>query len=90
MNKFFIDKDCELNLENGLPFFAAGIIEQDFRAGIKQLPSGKDFAVVFIDPWGIINRAWRAFDDIRIINVDSCDFEILKDAIKILERGLEA
>jgi len=103
MKKFFIDKDCEPNLEHGLPFFAAGIIEQDFRSNNEFLiqsfvqsdislaptKSGKDFAVVFIDPWGIVNRAWRAFDDIRIIDVDSCDFEILKDAIEILERRLE-
>ena len=85
MNKFFIDKNCEENLKDGLPYFAAGIIEQDCRAGIKQLPSGKDFAVVFIDPWGVVSREWRAFDDIRIIEVNNYDFEMLKESIRSYE-----
>ena len=82
MNKFFIDKDCEPNLENGLPYFAAGIIEKDWRIDEKWSPSGKDFAVVFINPWGIVSREWRAFDDIRIIEVDNYDFEMLKESIR--------
>jgi len=82
MNQFFIDKDCESNLEDGLPYFATGLIEQDWRINKTSSPSGKDFAVAFIDPWGIVNRAWRAFDDIRIIEVDEYDFEKLKQYIE--------
>jgi len=82
MNKFFIDKDCESNLEDGLPYFAAGIIDLDLRIDSKSSPSGKDFVVVFINPWGTVSREWRAFDDIRIIKVDEYDFEKLKEAIE--------
>jgi len=82
MNQFFIDKDCESNLEDGLPYFAAGIIEFDFRINKTSSPSGKDFAVVFINPWGVVSREWRAFDDIRIIEVDEYDFEKLKQDIE--------
>ena len=82
MNKFFIDKSCEENLMHGLPYFAAGIIEKDWRINEKPALSGKDFAVVFINPWGTVSRQWRAFDDIRILEVDEEDFEALEYAIE--------
>ena len=85
MNKFFIDKNCEENLKDGLPYFAAGIIEEDYRIDERQSFSGKDFAVVFIDPWGVVSREWRAFDDIRIIEVNNYDFEMLKESIRSYE-----
>lgn len=83
MNRFFIDKDCETNLTNGLPYYASGIIESDYTEDGKGRPSGKDFTVIFIDPWGNIQREWRSVDSIRIIEADEYDFNLLKDSIGI-------
>lgn len=84
MFRFFLDKESGRNLKDGLPYFAAGIIDGDFRKDGKPSVSGKDFAVLFVDPWGGVQCEWRAEDEIQIFEVDEDDFENLKDAIKAL------
>lgn len=82
MYRFFIDTDCESNLENGLPYYAAGLIESDYTNDGKGSVSGKDFVVAFIDPWGDIQREWRAINEIRIIEASESDYDWLKFSIE--------
>ena len=79
--RFFIDKTCGGNLQDGLEFYAAGIIESDYTKNGAGSSSGKDYAVAFINPWGEVERQWRSVDEIRIIKADESDFELLKIAI---------
>lgn len=81
----FVDNDCQSNLVNGLPHYGAGIITEDFRKDGKSTPSGKDFSVLYIDPWGSVNSEWRSMGEIRIItDADETDFEMLSHAIESL------
>jgi len=84
-NEFFIDLECNCNLHDELPYFAAGIIEDDYRENKKESISGKDYCVVFIDPWGDVCREWRGIDEIKIIEVSHSAFEMLKTNINMLE-----
>lgn len=72
----FIDKSCAANLQNGLEYYAAGLIISDHSdtSGI----SGKDYAVAHIDPWGTCQYEWRAKDEIVISDIDQYDYEYLQ------------
>lgn len=72
INYFFIDKDQ--SDENGLEFFAAGIVESK-HFNEKPNVSGKDYCVVYICPFGFVERAWRSVNEIKMYQVDKTEFE---------------
>lgn len=83
-NTFFVDKGNGSNLENGLPYFAAGIVlSKHFDK--EPNASGKDYCVRYISPFGEVCCEWRAADEISIIEVDSHDFEHLERVIQEFE-----
>lgn len=91
--RFFIDKECESNLEHGLPYYAVGIIVKDnTKEGIclknggfgAYCPptNGKDFLVSFITPWGEVETEYRSIDQIRIIETTWDKYERMQCAQK--------
>lgn len=81
---FFNDLEGGSNLEFGLDYLAAGIVESKHFDKVPNV-SGKDYCVVYISPWGAVEREWRAASEIRIYTVDPDDYELLKTAITTLE-----
>lgn len=86
MKKFFIDKNCNSNQEHSLPYYAAGIIEEDYRKDGHKTDSGKDFAVIYIDPWGEVQREWRSIDEIEMIEASFEDYIYLNLCIGNIKR----
>lgn len=85
-NLFFRDLSCDGCLEGGLEYLTSGIVESK-HFDDKPSVSGKDYSVVYISPFGIVEREWRAEAEIKIYEVDACDFENLKTAIYQLEKA---
>lgn len=79
---FFRDINCDENYQNGLSYFACGIVEEDIRANGLPSESGKDFVVSFIDPWGNPHlRYLRATEEIILIEASEEDYEFLRASI---------
>ena len=75
----FIDKDPAGNLQNGLEFYAAGLVVSDYLdSNGTGNASGKDYAVEFINPWGNYCHEWRSVDEIVISEIAKVDYEYLK------------
>jgi hypothetical protein len=89
MFRFFIDKYCDENMEHGLSYYASGLIETDYTKEGKGNPSGKDFSVIFIDPWGEVKGEWRGVDEILIIDANVDDFVKLQENIEEQRLRLE-
>lgn len=84
MTLAFIDLQSGPNLENGLEYYAAGLVLDDCR-GKK---TSKDFLVCYIDPWGECQTAWRAEAEIRVMEISDADVSRLADAHRrAAERG---
>ena len=84
--KFFIDVECESKLHRGLPYYASGIILEDYRENGEPRASWKDFVVSYIDPWGNNITAWRGMHEIKIIEVAEVDYEYMKFCLEDHER----
>jgi len=82
MNRFFTDKTSGMNLMNEFQYHAAGIIEADYTEDGKGNPSGKDYVVAYISPWGDVQREWRSVDEIDVYYPDEANFELLKWTIE--------
>ena len=80
MKRQFIDNDKNGNLTDGVEFFAVGLIVGDYTDNGLGNPSGKDYCVEFIDPWGQHHCAWRAVEEITISDIDDVDAEKLERA----------
>ena len=74
----FIDNDKEANLENGIAYFAVGLVAEDYRDGATSM--GKDFVVEFIDPWGNYCREWRAEEEVTIAPISDDGALLLRAA----------
>ena len=75
----FRDKDNESNYNNGKSFHAAGYVDAVY-SGTASL-SGKDLAVVYLDPFTCtIECAWRSFNDVILFEIDNDEYaEIAKN-----------
>lgn len=73
----FVDKEKGGNLQYGIEYFATGLIEADETNNGVGNPSGKDYLVVFISPWGEVKRQWRAVGEIVIAPIECDDAEWL-------------
>jgi hypothetical protein len=81
---FFRDLNHEENLENGLTFHAAGII--DYISPNKGNGSGKDYSVIYIHPFDFfVVRAWRSENEIEIFEVDDYTYQSAKESLDDLE-----
>lgn len=80
MKKQFIDTDKNANLSNGIEFYAVGLVLEDYTINGKGSPSGKDYCVAFIDPWGQYSCAWRTVGEITISDIEDADAVILEQA----------
>lgn len=76
----FTDINAGDNLSNGVEYCAVGLIVEDMRTIPTGSPSGKDFVVEFIDPWGDHHRAWRSVKDVTIKHISEIDAELLRVA----------
>lgn len=85
MARAFFDKDPNANLENGVLYHAAGLVESNQMINDEPTLSGKDYSVTFIDPWGRLIHAWRAKDEIVTYELCNTDAEILQAAYDALE-----
>lgn len=81
---FFNDLNCSGNLEDGLEYRGSGIVESKHFDSVPSV-SGKDYCVVYISPFGLVKREWRAASEISIYAATDDDFERLKSAIECLE-----
>ncbi|MFP3637629.1 hypothetical protein [Paraburkholderia sp. SIMBA_054] len=86
----FIDRDKRANLSDGIEFFAVGLIVANHMVnGVTPTGSGKDYAVEYIDPFGVYNFEWRAQEDIEISAISEGDYENLKacfDRVELARR----
>lgn len=82
MTKQFIDCDKSGNLQDGVEYFAVGLVEEEF----PNAPSGKELAVVFIDPWGKLQREWRSRKEVTLSDISEADAGTLRDAFVSLEK----
>ncbi|MFA7287190.1 MAG: hypothetical protein WC052_06010 [Patescibacteria group bacterium] len=85
MARAFFDKDPNANLENGLLYHAAGLIDSTHMVNDETTLGGKDYLVTFIDPWGRLQHAWRAKDEIVTYELCEGDAQILQAAFDALE-----
>jgi hypothetical protein len=88
MARAFFDKDPNANLENGVLYHAAGLVESNNMINNEPTLSGKDYMVTFIDPWGRLMHAWRAKSDVVTYELSDTDAEILQAAFEAVERKL--
>ena len=74
---FFRDKTLSMTSE-GMSYTPAGIVTDKYSDGC---PSGKDYVVVFIDPFTLfIKRQWRAEGEIEMLMVDEWRWRTLKES----------
>lgn len=83
---FFLD--MQPISENGLQYRATGIVESKHFEKVPSV-SGKDYAVVYISPWGEAVREWRSASEITVYEVDEQDFDRLVNAFEDLEFQLD-
>lgn len=88
MARAFFDKEPNANLENGVLYHAAGLVESNHMINDEPSLSGKDYMVTFIDPWGRLMHAWRAKDEIVTYELSEGDAEILQSAFDAVETKL--
>lgn len=88
MARAFFDKDPNANLQNGMLFHAAGLIQSNHMLDDMPTLSGKDYYVTFIDPWGQLVNAWRAKDEVVTYELCEGDAETLHLAFEAVERKL--
>jgi len=88
MARAFFDKDPNANLENGMLYHAAGLVQSNHMINDESSVSGKDYCVTFIDPWGNLVNAWRAKSDVVTYDLCDTDAEILHLAFEAAERKL--
>jgi hypothetical protein len=62
----FIDKRKEENLQDGVEFYACGLVLSDHTSEGRGNPSGKDYAVGYLDPWGEYQSEWRSVGEVVI------------------------
>jgi hypothetical protein len=75
----FIDRDRSANLNDGIEYYAAGlIVENHMEDGTTPLGNGKDYAVEHIDPFGNYRFEWRAQEDIEVSEISEGDYDNLK------------
>lgn len=73
----FIDKDKGSNLNQGIEYFAVGlVVECHMENGVPNR-SGKDYAVEYIDPFGMHQYCWRASEDIEVSPISDDDYDYL-------------
>ena len=78
----FIDINCEENLIDGLPYYAAGLVLEDDQCGA----SDKRFLVEFIDPFGRYQTEWRSSNEITVREISERDFLHIKECYSKIER----
>jgi len=77
---FFRDIDCEANSENGMDFYAAGVVVKRYN---ENSVSGRDLEVVYLHPFGgYIERAWRSDKDVVLFETILPEWEL---TLKIYE-----
>jgi hypothetical protein len=81
----FIDKDKAANFNNGIEYFAVGLIVSCHMENGVPNPSGKDYAVEYIDPFGDYQYCWRGSDDIVISPISDKDFDYLRKCYALLQ-----
>lgn len=88
---FFRDRYNKGNTIDNKSYHAAGYVEKvqcDINC-VEGNASGKDFAVVFINPFtGYIERRWRMYSDIIIMKADEVDYKLLKERFEMIEKTI--
>lgn len=83
---FFRDKTLGMTSE-GMSYTPAGIVTDKYSSGC---PSGKDYVVVFIDPFTLcVERQWRAEGEIEILMVDEWQWRPLKENYERMEANTQ-
>lgn len=82
----FYDNFCEPNLQDGIRFYASGLVLENHMVDDAATPSGKDYAVAYIDPWGELQFEWRAQKDVHVYAIDSHAWETMRRAHDALEK----
>ena len=90
MKYFFRDKEAGPNFENGMDFYAAGIVVDDVSPPFSPSPGGKDVSVLYLHPFsGVVEHCWRAFGDIEMYPCDDeskiIDYTDMDAALKRLD-----
>jgi hypothetical protein len=71
--RFFMDLVPDKNVQDGLPYCAAGIVNSEDDRGC---------CVSFLDPWGDPQTEFRGASEIKITYVSKKNFMKLKEAIE--------
>jgi hypothetical protein len=74
----FIDKNKAENYNNGIEYFAVGLIVSCVMVDGVSSPSGKDYTVEYIDPFGDYQYCWRGHDDIEVSPISDEDYEHMR------------
>ena len=82
-NLAFHDNVDNPNHDRGVTFWAAGLVTAKYFDG-EPSTSGKDYTVVYINPFGEIVTEWRSTKDITLIQLDPTQYNELRAAIKAL------
>ena len=77
---FFRDKISGCNLEFGMEFHAAGVVEKRYDTNSG---SGKDLSVIFLHPFQArVESAWRADSEVELYEVSEFEWG---EALKLLQ-----
>jgi hypothetical protein len=85
---FFRDINHQDNLKDGKTYHSAGIVDKIYSE--EQIPSGKEVAVTFIEPFqGTITSEWRAHADVQLFEVDEWEWRMLHDVYRVIKSAVE-
>lgn len=73
----FIDNGKEENLNQGVEYFAVGLVVECHMVNGAPNRSGRDYAVEYIDPFGVYQYCWRASADIAVRPISDNDYGYL-------------
>lgn len=76
----FIDKTKAENLKRGIEYFAVGLVVSCHMEDGVPNPSGKDYAVEYIDPFGSYQYCWRSSAEIEVSPISDEGYLHLKMA----------
>lgn len=80
IHRKFRDIDPTGNLTCGLEYCAAGLVIADYlQPNGEGNPSGKDYDVEYIDPWGDYCQEWRSIDEVVVDEISMLNAAMLSD-----------
>lgn len=86
---FFRDIDCDGNGYGDMTYHAAGVVDRVSNER-EDSDGNKDLSVSFFHPFdGMVIRAWRAWGEVRVYEVDQCEWEYLVNVYKKIEISLQ-